>query len=97
MESAAWAGDYRGVLPAASCPGIKMLLTLRPDGSFRKEVVYLETESLPYVTEGEVEWREEGKIFVIHDPYRDELYECGKDCIYMLNADGQRVTGEMAP
>ncbi len=74
-----------------------MLLTLHADGSFRKEIVYLETESLPYVTEGTIEWKEAGKTFVIHDPYCDELYECGKECIYVLDDEGNRVTGEMAP
>lgn len=35
-------GTYRGVLPAADCPGIETTLTLKPDGTYSLHEEYLE-------------------------------------------------------
>lgn len=96
-DVAPWAGEYKGVIPAADGHGIQMVLTLGADGSFKKVEVPIEKETLPYVTDGKIEWIEKGKRFRIHDPYREELYELDGGSLYVLDAVGKRVTGPLAP
>ena len=38
-------GTYKGVLPAADCPGIETTLTLRPDGMYDLHMRYLERDA----------------------------------------------------
>ena len=38
-------GTYRGVLPAADCPGIETTLTLKPDGTYSLHEEYLERDA----------------------------------------------------
>ena len=44
-------GTYRGVLPAADCPGIETTLTLKPDGTYSLHEEYLERDAR-FDTEG---------------------------------------------
>ena len=44
-------GTYRGVLPAADCPGIETTLTLKPDGTYSLHEEYLERDAC-FDTEG---------------------------------------------
>lgn len=53
--------------------------------------------SLPEVQEGTLDWSDDGKTLVVHTEEGQELYELDKDGLHMLNADGKRVTGPLAP
>lgn len=39
------AGNYKGVIPAADCPGIEVNLTLKKDGNYDMHEKYLERDS----------------------------------------------------
>lgn len=92
---ALWAGEYKGVIPSADGLGIQMVLTLSVDGSFKKVATLIEKETLPYVTDGKIEWIEKGKRFRIHDPYREELYELDGGSLYVLDTEGKRIQGKI--
>lgn len=44
---------WTGVIPCADCPGIKYELTLKNDGTFREESVYLEEDVQPFIDTGQ--------------------------------------------
>lgn len=52
---------------------------------------------LPDVQEGTLDWSDDGRTLVIYMEDGQESYELEKDGLHMLDADGKRVTGPLAP
>lgn len=92
-----WAGVYQGTLPCASCPGIKTLITLNPDGEFIKEEHYINTQG-SYVEKGQFEWQPDGTVIHLKgdDVEAVNYYKVVENALLHLNADEQVIGGEMA-
>lgn len=89
-------GTYAGTLPCADCQGIYTEITLTGD-QFKKKTVYqgkIEGENT-FEESGEFSWNEDGsRITLNNDPA--EQYRVGENQLFMLDLEGQRITGDLA-
>jgi len=98
MNSLDWAGIYFGTVPCPSCEGIEMILTLNGDQTYKLETNYLgRNDALEQVNSGPFTWSEEGsrvKLAGVKDGQND--YKVGENQLWLLDLDGQKVTGNLA-
>lgn len=88
-----WAGYYFGVLPCASCPGIKTSITLNEDSTFERTTEYMgEKDAETEIEKGTFQWAEDGTIITI----KENKYLVGEGTLTSLDADGKVITGELA-
>ena len=89
-----YAGVYKGVFPAADCPGIETTLTINADKTFTQHSSYIDRntsfdEKGTYTLQVNILTlkAEEGEI---------SYYKIEENKIRRLNADKEEVTGELA-
>ena len=88
-----WPGTYVGTLPCASCSGIATELTLNAELQFMLTSTYLDEASAPFVETGHFSWDSlGGRISLTNGQH----YLVGENQLFLLNADGERVTGDLA-
>lgn len=91
-----WHGTYEGVLPCADCEGMQTTLTLRPDHTYRLEVVYLGKESEPFTYEGNFAWTSDGGTAYLNDVTdRPNRFFIGEGFVAQLDLEGKRITGSL--
>ncbi|WP_372872340.1 copper resistance protein NlpE [Shewanella sp.] len=89
-----WPGSYQGVLPCASCEGIKTQLTLNADGSYLLHTRYLgENEDKLIEEQGHFDWNERGGAIQLEN---GTWYQVGENQLFMLDQEGNRITGALA-
>ena len=87
-------GTYKGVLPAADCPGIETTLTLNPDKTFTLHSAYIDRNSSSdekgtyTVKEDLLTLQEEGGEL--------SYYHVGENHLRKLDMDKKEITGELA-
>ncbi len=95
-----WQGTYKGVLPCADCPGIDVTLTLNENGTYVRETKYQgdKAASMPVdKEEGSFTWSTDGqKITLNNITDGSNQYFVGENMLYTLDAEGNRVEGELA-
>lgn len=87
-------GLYKGVTPAADCPGIETTLTLNTDNTFTLRLVYIDRdtqfdETGNFVLDGNI-------LTLTSRDGTKSYYKVEEGQVRMLNADKQEVTGELA-
>lgn len=87
-----WSGTYYGILPCASCPGIKTLITLTDDFRFEKNTEYIGENDEPETIRGTFTWSEDGEYIVLDNQH----YKVGEAQLTMLDSNNQEVKGELA-
>lgn len=92
----AWAGTYKGVFPAADCPGIETALTLTDKGEYKIVSTYLTKQPQTFTASGKINWIELGKKFEILESGIAAKFEIDGDKILRLTPQGERVTGPLA-
>lgn len=85
---------YKGVTPAADCPGIETTLTLNTDNTFTLRLVYIDRdtqfdETGNFVLDGNI-------LTLTSRDGTKSYYKVEEGQVRMLNADKQEVTGELA-
>jgi uncharacterized lipoprotein NlpE involved in copper resistance/heat shock protein HslJ len=83
-----WAGVYEGVLPCADCPGIKTRLTLGGDGTFERQTLYLDRETVPRTELGQFTWQASGNVISLDANGGGQQYAVGEGRLILLNRDG---------
>jgi copper homeostasis protein (lipoprotein) len=99
LDSPAWAGTYRGILPCSDCGGIQMQIILKPDNSFQKMIRYLGTGTDVYTTSGTIEWdsaRREILLNNVDESRGPNRYAIGENAITQLNVHSRRHAGPNA-
>ena len=87
-------GTYRGVLPAADCPGIETTLTLAPDGSYALHLKYIDRDS-EFDEKGT--YKVKGNLLTLTPmDGQPEYYKVEENQVRKLDADKQPVTGALA-
>lgn len=96
-NSVDWMGTYLGTLPCADCAGIETTVTLRANGSFTRESVYVGRSAEPVFETGTFTWDDAGQI-VLLDPETGpgQQYFVGENVLFQLDRNGQRITGDLA-
>ncbi|MDO5608408.1 MAG: copper resistance protein NlpE [Capnocytophaga sp.] len=88
-----WSGDYFGVIPCASCPGINTYIRISDDGTYEKNTQYREEKDGFDTEKGKFTWSDDGSAITLSD---ESLYRVGEGELVMLDADGQMIKGELA-
>ncbi|MDI5875997.1 copper resistance protein NlpE [Shewanella xiamenensis] len=88
-----WPGVYEGVLPCASCEGIQTTLTLQADNSFELKSIYLGKDESIFKVAGKFDWDSNGSKIILSDGSK---YLVGENQLFMLDTDGNRITGGLA-
>lgn len=92
-----WYGSYSGLLPCASCEGIKTTLVLNANGSYSLTMNYLgESETNTFETQGSFSWNEAGNTITLENKEAPNQYFVGENYIAKLDMEGNRVTGDLA-
>lgn len=92
-----WPGTYLGTVPCADCEGISTAVTLRADGSFEREVLYLGKSAVPVRDAGEFTWNDAGSIVTLGaGDGATQMYQVGENQLFHLDQMGNRITGELA-
>ncbi|MDF9831232.1 copper resistance protein NlpE [Parabacteroides sp. PF5-6] len=88
-------GTYTGTLPCADCSGIYTEITLTAD-HFKKKTVYQgKEEANTFEVSGKFSWNEKGSAITL-DNDQMEQFQVGENLLFVLDADGKRITGELA-
>lgn len=85
-----WAGDYRGVLVCADCPGTKTRLMLANDGSFTLESQALKQGAQTLSVNGRFTWQPDGNTIVLDGDGAGQRFSVGEGRLILLNSDGSR-------
>ncbi|CEN35550.1 copper resistance protein NlpE [Capnocytophaga cynodegmi] len=92
-----WAGTYKGIIPAASSPGIEVTLTLMDNHTYKKTEIYLEEKDGIFNEEGTFTWSEDGfKITLNTKDGNKQSYKVVEGSIIMLDTKGNEITSELA-
>lgn len=97
QNSLDWMGTYKGVIPAASSPGIEVTLILSDDGTYRKTDVYIDEKDGTFKEEGNFVWSEDGtKIILTSKEGEKQHYKVQEGLVFLLDQEGNEITGELA-
>lgn len=88
-------GNYEGIIPCADCEGIKAELSVKSDKTYTFSFTYLGTESEPFVSTGEWEIDEQGRLVLLRSDGTVEQYLkiVSEEEVLMLDGDGNEITG----
>ncbi|PRZ00125.1 copper resistance protein NlpE N-terminal domain-containing protein [Marinilabilia salmonicolor] len=86
-------GVYEGLLPCADCPGIETTLTINPDNSFEISQVYIDRDSVPFISSGKITKGDKDNIWVFKNRYNETFYQFEDSALIMLNKDQERIQG----
>ncbi|BAQ66497.1 copper resistance protein NlpE N-terminal domain-containing protein [Geminocystis sp. NIES-3709] len=92
-----WNGVYQGIVPCASCEGIKTTLTLNEDLSFVMSRQYLGKSEEVFEIKGTFKWNEAGNTISL-DGIKDapNQFLVGENILFQLDMEGNRITGDLA-
>ncbi|MDO5686098.1 MAG: copper resistance protein NlpE [Neisseria sp.] len=91
-----WPGKYEGVLPCASCEGIKTELALKEDGTYVLTEDYQGgKEALKETLEGKFTWGADGTTVTLDEKADGRQYFVSEGYLAQLDADGKVIEGEM--
>lgn len=92
-----WPGTYSGTLPCADCEGIRTTVTLRDDGTFDRELLYLGKTDTPVGQSGNFSWNEAGSIVTLTaTDGATQMYQVGENQLFHLDRAGKRISGDLA-
>ena len=89
-------GIYYGVIPAADCPGIAVVVILNTAGQYKITYQYIDrsTEVLTYT--GTFSYDEKTKTITLDGKDSPSYYKAGKNSLTQLDMEGKEITGQLA-
>ncbi len=94
-----WAGSYTGILPCASCPGIRTEIKLSHDHTYQFTTIYIDDENNKiFRDEGNFEWSKNGLDITLNPNSSAEeqtIFKVGENVLFLLDKDGNRVEGDL--
>ena len=88
-------GTYKGFLPCADCESIETTIALNED-SYIKETVYKGKSNEVFKETGKYTWNEAGNTITLSGSEAPNQYFVGEGMLFHLDADGNRVEGDLA-
>lgn len=91
-------GTYSGTLPAADCPGIKTVLTIKADSTYQLTSDYIDQENGHFEVSGVYHMREGNVIELVTPSSGEKSYYKVKDAssVIMTDSTGTEPEGETA-
>lgn len=99
MVSVDWQGLYTGIIPCADCEGIQTLIRLNGDLSYIWKTRYLGKDETIFGTTGNFDWSDDGSTVTLINNVKEKSgpsWLVGENTLYMLDGDGNRITGDLA-
>lgn len=97
QNSLDWNGSYTGILPCASCPGIRTEIKLSTDNTYKLTSIYMDDENENiFREEGEFEWSKDGANITLVDSEPKITFKVGENILFLLDENGERIEGELA-
>ncbi|WP_017294935.1 copper resistance protein NlpE N-terminal domain-containing protein [Geminocystis herdmanii] len=92
-----WNGTYQGMIPCASCEGIKTTLTLNQDLSYVMSTEYVGKSEEVLEVKGTFKWNNAGNTISL-DSVKDapNQFLVGENMLFQLDMEGNRITGDLA-
>lgn len=94
--SLTWSGTYRGVIPAADCPGIDVQIALNSDRTYALWYTYIDRADSTFYREGSFKWDKTGEIVILNIKDFPPYYKAAIDSLIQLDMKGKRITGVLA-
>jgi uncharacterized lipoprotein NlpE involved in copper resistance len=88
-----WAGIYKGVIPAASGPGIDVEIVLRNDETYSISYQYIDRGDEVYTETGTFKWNKAGTTVTLDVKDMPSQYQVGENVLFQLDKKGKRITG----
>ena len=88
-------GNYRGNLPCADCESIETTISLTAD-DYTKRTVYKGKSDKVFKESGKFTWNEAGNTITLLGLEAPNQYFVGEGVLFQLDADGNRVEGDLA-
>jgi len=93
---AEFAGEYKGVLPCADCPGIETDIILMSDDIYRMTQKYQVDSMAAFKYQGKGTWNADHTIFTAIIDGQKNLFKVEKDQLRYLDSDGKPINGKLA-
>lgn len=91
-----WNGTYEGTLPCADCEGIKTIIVLNEDDTYKFSAEYLEKNNKTEES-GKFTWSADGnKITIKFKDGESTSYIVGENQLIQLDQEGEKITGALA-
>ncbi len=94
-----WSGQYRGVLPCASCPGIDIEIKLYENSTYSISQRYQENEESIFRESGSFTWSDNGLNITLEHPSdstQNQLYKVEENRLVHLDQNGDEIEGALA-
>jgi copper homeostasis protein (lipoprotein) len=92
-----WDGAYEGVVPCADCEGIRTVLILNKNMTYRLSATYLGKSIKPIENAGSFTWNEAGNMVILSGlKSRPDRYFVGEGWVLQLDMKGNRIQGGLA-
>lgn len=90
-------GNYTGVLPCASCPGIQTSIKLKENGKYKLSRTYLDRDTTAFTEKGTIFKTNKPSILVLKNDTKEKTYiKLKRNHIRMLNTKGKEIKGELS-
>lgn len=89
-------GIYAGVIPAADCPGISVVLLLYDNGNYKMTYQYIDRGDNLAVFTGTYTWDGNTKKVTLDGNGIPSFYKAGKNSLKQLDMNGNEITGNLA-
>jgi len=94
-----WPGTYRAILPCPDCEGVRTIVTLMQDNTYRLEVTALGKNTPPAEYSGSFSWNKTGAGITLgglQDRAMPSQYLVGENMLTQLDLQGRRIEGSNA-
>lgn len=97
QNSLDWNGVYEGILPCASCEGIKTTIILNQDLTFVQQVQHLGIDERTWEKKGTFKWNEAGNRITLQGiEQAPNQFIVGENMLIQLDMNGDRISGDLA-
>jgi uncharacterized lipoprotein NlpE involved in copper resistance len=94
--SLSWPGTYKGIIPAADCPGIDVQIALNYDGTYALWYRYIDRADSSFYREGSFTWDKKGRVVILNIKDFPPYYMAAENRLIQLDMKGKEITGALA-
>ena len=94
QNSLDWDGTYEAVLPCADCPGIKTIIVLNQNDTFKITSEY-QDRNTKIEDSGEIMWHDNGSVVHLKGKETDIKLKVIENGLIHLNQDGTEITSNL--
>jgi len=90
------AGIYAGVIPAADCPGISVVVILSANDTYKITYQYIDRDDKLFVFTGTFSRDTASKLITLNSRELPAYYRVGPQSLIQLDMEGKEIKGEFA-